>query len=131
MFNNVKVFNKLKESKVIKIIIIILIVIVLYYIFIYINKLSTIKEDYKNRLLQSHKYSNLYAYKENQLHMLDNIDSKDTYMNKILGVNNSNENVIIIYDPATSTFQEIKGQNKTSDLIINRINYFIDNYTTL
>ena len=131
MFNNIKVFNKLKESKAVKIILIIFIIIVFYYVFIYINKLFTIREDYKNRLSQNQKYSNLYKYKEDQLSMIANPEQKDLYMNKVLGVNNSNENVIIIYDPATSTFQEIKEQNSILDSMINRINYFIDNYTTL
>ncbi|MDI9354779.1 MAG: hypothetical protein QM532_00850 [Cyanobium sp. MAG06] len=102
-----KIITVIKESRIVKVIFIIGTIGLLYLSIVYMYKAYLKRKDYLQQNIYNERYNKLY---ENKLYLKDVFNNKDKskeYLKNILTGSSNGENVILIYNSATSTFQEI------------------------
>lgn len=126
-----KIITVIKESRIVKVIFIIGTIGLLYLSIVYMYKAYLKRKDYLQQNIYNERYNKLY---ENKLYLKDVFNNKDKskeYLKNILTGSSNGENVILIYNSATSTFQEIVDKESWFYKVSKNIDYFIKNYTKL
>ena len=127
--NNNKLFIKIKESKIVKILLIAIIILTLYFVVLFIYKIYIIREEYKQQLIYKERYDDFYKNKIYLKEIFSNKEKTDEYLKTMLTGTSDRENVILIYNTSTNTLQEITNKDDWLSLFAKKVDYVVKNYT--